>query len=313
MGQQANEDQAWQEQAKRVAHGIRRRVLDLTLQQNGCYLSQACSSAEILATMYTRVLNLAPSVAAPVPPPFPGVPGEDGIETFTGAAYHGPRAPELDRFIVSPAHYAVAVYAALIETGRLAPEVLASFNTDGSTVEMIGAEHSPGMELTTGSFGQALSQAAGIAAARRMKSETGRTWVFMSDGEFQEGQTWEALQTIAFHRLDKVGVIVDVNGQQVDGRMQDVMAVEPLVERVRAFGVTAIPVDGHDIEAIAQAAETQSAGKAVVVLAYTNPAQGISLLEARKPHLHYVRFKSDEERRQYREFLARMTAAERAG
>jgi len=307
-------EQTWQAVARRVAQGIRRRALELTIQQNGCYLSQACSAAEILATMYTRVLNLGPSEAPPVPPPFPGVPGEPGVETFTGAAYHGPRGPEYDRFIVSPAHYAVAIYAALIEVGRMSPEVLADFNTDGSTVEMIGAEHSPGMELTTGSFGQALSQAAGIAAARRLKGETGRTWVFMSDGEFQEGQTWEALQAIAFHRLDGVGVIVDVNGQQVDGRMEDVMAIEPLADRVTAFGARAIPVDGHDVEAIARAAETPPEGKAVVVLAYTNPAQGIDLLEARKPDLHYVRFKSDEERQQYRDFLARMTAAaERVG
>lgn len=311
MVTEAVNGQAWQDEARRMARGIRRRVLELTLQQNGCYLSQACSSAEIFATLYARVLNLGASEAPAVPPPFPGVPGNGNADAFTGAAYHGPRAPERDRFIVSPAHYAVAVYAALIEAGRMAPEVLAKFNTDGSTVEMIGAEHSPGMELTTGSFGQALSQAAGIAAARRLKGETGRTWVFMSDGEFQEGQTWEALQAIAFHGLDGVGVIVDVNDQQVDGRMRDVMAVEPLAARVSAFGANAIAVDGHDVEAIARAAETPRDGRAVVVLAYTNPAQGIHLLEARKPDLHYVRFKTDEERQQARELLAEMAPAER--
>jgi len=94
---------------------------------------------------------------------------------------------------------------------------LEQFNRDGSTVEMIGGEHSPGMEVMSGSLGQGLSQAAGIAMARRLKGETGRVWVFMSDGEFQIGQTWEAIQTISFYKLDNICVYVDVNGYQCDG------------------------------------------------------------------------------------------------
>ena len=102
----------------------------------------------------------------------------------------------------------------------MALEGLALFNQDGSTVEMIGAEHSPGHEITAGSLGQALSQVAGIAYARRRKGETGRNWVFMSDGEFQIGQTWEALEIIGFLKLDNIRIIVDVNGQQADGAMK---------------------------------------------------------------------------------------------
>jgi transketolase len=121
-----------------------------------------------------------------MPPPFAGPPSADNPYSFTGAGYHGERHPARDRFFVSPAHYALVVYAALIETGRLAAEALDLFNQDGSSMEMIGAEHSPGMEVTTGSLGQGLSQAVGVALARRMRKERGRVWVFLSDGELQE-------------------------------------------------------------------------------------------------------------------------------
>lgn len=296
----------WQRDAQRAAYGIRRRVLDLTIKKNGCYLSQACSSAEILATLYTKVLNLEPSTAPRFPPPFGGVPGSDNEGYVTGADYNGPRKPELDRLLISAAHYAVAVYAALGEVGRMDPEALEDFNTDGSTIEMIGAEHSPGMELTTGSFGQALSQAGGIALARRLRGEPGRVWVFMSDGELEEGQTWEAVQALAFHKLDNVSVYIDVNGQQVDGLTKDVMNIEPIVDRLEAFGAKAVKVDGHDVEALARAAETPHDGKPLFILAYTNPAQGIPLLEERKPKLHYVRFKSEDDKQQYIDFLRTM-------
>ncbi|MBI3763986.1 MAG: transketolase, partial [Chloroflexi bacterium] len=203
---------SWQAEARRVAQAVRRRVLEHTIKNNGGYLSQACSSAEILATLYTRVLNIGPSQAPAIPLPFPGVPGPQNPSAFTGALYNGPQAPHLDRLFISPAHYALALYATLIEVGRMAPEGLEQFNQDGSTVELIGAEHSPGMETTTGSLGQALSQAGGVALARKLRGETGRVWVFMSDGELQEGQTWEAFAALAHHRLDHVGIYFDING-----------------------------------------------------------------------------------------------------
>lgn len=304
--QRTDNEPTWQETADRVARGIRRRVLELTIAQNGCYLSQALSSADILATLYTRVINLGPSQAPQLPPSFSGVPGPDH-EGQSGAAYNGPQEPHLDRFLISAAHYAVAVYAALVEVGRMAPAGLAEFNTDGSSVEMIGAEHSPGYELTTGSFGQVLSQAGGIALARRLRGDTGRVFVFMSDGEFQEGQTWEAIQAMAFYKLDNIVVYVDVNGQQVDGRMKDVMNIEPISARLEAFGAGAVTVDGHNIEALAAAAESPiSAGKPLFVLAYTNPSQGVPLLDERKPYLHFVRFKDKAEIERYKAFLQQM-------
>ncbi len=297
----------WQEQAQRVAHNVRRRVLELTIERNGCYLSQTLSSAEILAVLYTKALDLGPSQAPALPPHFPGVPGQQGVGHGLGAAYNGPQAPDLDRLLISPAHYAVAIYATLVEVGRMSPQGLKQFNTDGSSVEMIGAEHSPGFELTTGSFGQALSQAGGIAMARRLRGETGRVFVFMSDGEFEEGQTWEAVQALAFYKLDNVVVVADVNGQQVDGLTKDVMNIEPIDARIEAFGGRAVEVDGHDVDALADAiANTEHREKPLFVLAQTNTTEGIPYLDERKPHLHFVRFKSDEEMARYQAFLDQM-------
>lgn len=292
------------EDTKRIAAGIRRRALELTIAQDGCYLSQALSSAELLATLYTRILNIGESTEPLDPGPFRGVPAP-GRHPL-GAGYNGPRSPEYDRLLLSAAHYAVAVYAALVELGRLAPEALFAFNQDGSSVEMIGAEHSPGMELTTGSFGQALSQAAGIALGRRLKGESGRVWVFMSDGEFEEGQTYEAIQALCHHGLDNVGVLVDVNGQQVDGPTKEVMNIEPLGDRLTGFGATVRVVDGHSVEEIQAAADTAHPGTPLFVLGYTDTARGIPLLEARKPYLHFVRFKDAGEKAQFEEFLASM-------
>lgn len=300
---------SWQATAHRVAAGIRRRVLEHTLRNNGGYMSQACSAAETLATLYTRLMNLGPSAAPAVPPPFPGVPGPGNDRYFTGALYNGPRAPELDRFYLSPAHYALVLYATLIEVGRMGPEGLRQFNQDGSTVEMIGAEHSPGMEVTTGSLGQGLSQAAGVALARKLRGETGLTWVYMSDGEFQEGQTWEALQALTFHGLDRVRIYVDVNGQQCDGLTDAVMPLGDLERKLEAFGMAVAVVDGHDPDALAAPALAAPAGRPLIVLAQTDPCRGLEPLRANAPKLHYLRFKSEEERARYEQVLREYEAA----
>ena len=298
--------QNWQAEARQVAAGIRRRVLEHTINNNGGYLSQACSSAEIWAMLYTHILKIGDSQAPMIPEPFPGVPSATNKNYFTGYAYNGPKAPDLDRFFLSPVQYALVLYATLVEVGRMAPEGLAMFNQDGSTVEMIGAEHSPGHEITAGSLGQALSQVAGIAFARRKKGETGRNWIFMSDGEFQIGQTWEALEIMSSLKLDNVNIIVDVNGQQADGAMKDVLDIEPINSRLEAFGAHVIKINGHDIEALAAAADSVPNGRPLVILAYTSPYQEIELLKSRFPKLHYVRFKSEQEREQYKAVLVDM-------
>ncbi len=293
---------------QKMADRIRLRVFEHVLANNGGYLSQACSSAELLAVLYNGGARLALLPAPLAPPDFVAVPGP-GRARVSGADFHGPRSPSLDRLIISPAHYALVVYSALIEAGRLDAAALESFNQDGSTVEMIGAEHSPGFETTTGSLGQALSTAGGVALARRMKKETGRVIVFMSDGEFQEGQTWEAFQALAFHKLNTVRVIVDVNGGQCDGPMESVMAIEPLAARLEAFGASTDSVDAHDVAALYEALNRET-GRPHVVLAYSNPTQNIPLLDERRPTLHYLRFTNAEERARYRNAFELMQEAQ---
>ena len=292
------EGDGWGE-VRRAAAGIRRRVMDHTITHAGGYLSQACSAAEILSTLYLKTLRLGPSVAPAVPRPFGGVPGPGNEAYLTGGGYHGEKGPDLDRFYLSPAHYALVLYTALVEAGRMAPEGLAQFNRDGSTVEMIGAEHSPGFEMMGGALAQTLSQAAGIALARKRRGEAGRTFVFLSDGEFQEGQTWEAIASMAFYRLDRMCAVVDVNGQQCDGLTKDVMSTEPLDARLEAFGARAIVVDGHDPAALHAAASEPADGRPRVILCRTDPCRGVEVLAKRRPKLHYVRFSSPAEREAY--------------
>ncbi|MSO43621.1 MAG: transketolase [Candidatus Planktophila sp.] len=291
---------------ERVAIGIRHRVLAHTLSNNGGYMSQACSSAELLASLYVGILSFS-TIGEPIDPPiFEGVP-KIGTRTYkTGVQFHGEKGPDYDRLISSPAHYALVIYAALIETGRLREDGLEHFNRDGSTVEMIGAEHSPGFETTTGSLAQALSQASGIALARKIRNESGRTWVFMSDGEFQEGQTYEALQAASFHRLSNLRVIVDVNRSQCDGPMDSVMTIEPLSLRIKAFGWDVSVVNGHDISAILKAAE-QVTSRPHMILCYTDPVRSLPILAERAPVLHYLRFTSAEERIRYENVYQEMT------
>lgn len=286
--------------AERIAAGIRRRVLAHVLANNGGYLSQACSSAELLAALYGSVLRLSPTPGPLLPTSFEAVPGADAPRV-SGGAFHGEPGPDLDRFIISPAHYALVVYSALIEAGRLDEAALDQFNKDGSTVEMIGAEHSPGFETTTGSLAQALSTAGGIALGRRLKGESGRTFVFMSDGEFQEGQTWEAVQALAHYRLDTVRVVVDVNRAQCDGPMDSVMSIEPLATKLKAFGASVDSVDGHSLPALIHSLEKPT-GKPHFVLAYTDPTRGVPLMEQRRPVLHYLRFTGPDERAEYERF-----------
>ncbi len=287
-----------------IALGIRRRVFFHTMKHNGGYLSQACSAAESLALLYNEFLTLGAPTLPKVPLPFRGVPSAHNPDAFTGAGYHGPFAPDYDRFFISPAHYALVIYSALIETGRMDENALDHFNKDGGSVEMIGAEHSPGMEVTTGSLAQGLSMAAGVAWTRKRRQEPGKVWVYMSDGEFQEGQTWECLAAISYHGINNLRVIVDVNRQQCDGAMSSVLDLGDLAARVSSFGVTCRSVDGHDLDALRQAANSAEAGKPLVILANTSPFQGMNFLQKRFPRLHYVRFKSAEERLEMQAALA---------
>lgn len=287
------------------ANGIRKRVLEHVLKHNGGYMGQACSSAETLSALYLAILNL-PKLEKPLlPRKFPGVPSKNNPNYFTGADFNGGHHPDFDRFYLSPAQYALVLYAALIEAKRMDEKGILEFNTDGSSVEMIGAEHSPGMEVTTGSLGQGLAQAIGSALARKLKNEKGNNVVFMSDGEFQIGMTWESFQTMSQFKLDNVKIYVDVNGYQCDGTTDDVMSVRDLENKAKAFGAHAVTINGHDIEALLQTKEIDHSGKPLVVFCQTLPYQGLPEFERNKPKFHYLRFRSDEEKNIYTEAFKR--------
>jgi transketolase len=279
-----------------IAFGIRRRVFEHTMHNGGGYLSQACSAAEQFAWLYNEELRLGDPTLPMVPKPFGGVPSAANADYRTGAGYNGPAHPIYDRLFIAPAHYALVAYATLIEVGRMAPAGLEMFNKDGSSVEMIGAEHSPGMEVHNGTLGIGLSTGAGLAYGRKRRGEPGRVWVYMSDGEVQEGQTWEAVQAAAHHGIDNLYAIMDVNRQQCDGAMDSVMNVGNIAQKLQDFGAAVVEIDGHDIEAMRRAARMPHPGKPLIILASSSPFRGMRFLERRFPNLHYVRFKSEEER-----------------
>jgi transketolase len=278
----------WVGATLRVAHNVRRRAAEVCAANNGGYLVQACGSAEILATLYTRLMDLGPSEGALRPAAFEGVPRPGGPE-LAGAIYNGDR----DRFFLSPAHYALGLYATLCEVGRLEDDVLGNVNADGSTLEMIGAEHSPGFEATTGSLGQALSVAVGQALVRKRFGRPGHVWVLISDGELEEGQTWEALQAAVNFKLDNLTILLDANGLQVDGWVKNIMNIEPIPVKVRAFGCKTVEVDGHDPAAIAAAMSERESERPLFVVCRTSPSRGVPSLENRH-QLHYIRFRPGE-------------------
>lgn len=297
--------EAWKDEIYKIAQDIRLRVFEHTIKNKGGYLSQACSSAEIFATLYKKVLNIGEAKEPIKPDRFKGVPGKTK-NYQTGAIYNGPKSSEFDRFILSPSQYSLVLYAALIAVGRMHEEGLSEFNKDGSIVEMIGAEHSPGMELMTGSLGQGISQAAGIAMARKLKGEKGRVVLFLSDGECQSGQFWEALQAMSYHKLDNMLAYVDVNGYQCDGKMTSVMNIEPFDKRLESFGARVFRIDGHNVDALAALGTLEPDGRPIFILCDTDPCRGIEILEKRKPKLHYVRFASEKEYEEYKAEFERM-------
>ncbi len=282
------------EEIQKAATRVRKNILRLAIERNGCYLGQACSSAEIFTSLYMRILKLGPSLGSMEALPFPGVPGPNNMDYPKGSLYHGAFAPDKDRFFVSPAHYASVVYCTLAEFGRISHEAIDKFNVDGWNLEMIGAEHSPGFECTAGSLGQTISIACGTAHARKIKKETGKVYVLLSDGEIQEGQAWEAFQAASFYHLDNLVVYIDVNGQQVEGYTKDVMNIEPLKARLEAFGAKTVDINGHDVQSLINASTTEYTGKPLVVLCRTSSAQGVPMLEKRKPFLHFVRIPKSE-------------------
>jgi transketolase len=220
--------------------------------------------------------------------PKPGAPGTRG-ESWLG---NGP-----DLLVISPAHYATAMYSALVATGRMDEEALIKCSKDGQLLEMIGAEHSPGMVVSSGSLATALSVCVGRAIARQKLNKPGFIWVFLSDGELQEGATWEALQLAKAMKLSNLKIVIDNNGMQVDGQMNNVMPIGAIEDKLRAFGCEVYDIDGNNLEEINLACKTALQDDSLsVILARTKPWTGFSFLLNRWENnkLHFIRLTETE-------------------
>jgi transketolase len=173
----------------------------------------------------------------------------------------------VDRFVLSPGHYAIVFYAAAAELGLLGEEELAGYGGDGSLLEAISTERTPLLDLTCGSLGQGHSGAVGFALSDTLTGTERRTVAFLSDGVLEEGQLWEAAMFAGHHGLSSLTVVLDANGSQVDGPISDVTTIEPVAAKWEAFGWTAFEVDGHDVGALTAALEAAAgaAGPAIVV------------------------------------------------
>jgi len=206
---------------------------------------------------------------------------------FFSKMRHNPKDPkwrERDRFILSKGHAAPVLYAALSLSGYFDASLLKTLRKLGSPLQGHPCSKTlPGVEISTGSLGQGLSIANGVAMGLRMDGLPSRVYCLLGDGETQEGQVWEAAMTAAHYKLDNLCAIIDNNGLQIDGHCCDVMHIEPIVDKWEAFGWNVIDIDGHDMAVILGAldlAETVR-GKPTMVVARTVKGKGVSIFEGK--------------------------------
>ena len=193
-----------------------------------------------------------------------------------------PHDPNRDRFVMSKGHCSPAVYPVLALRGFFPVDDLKMFRRiDGHMSGHVEMQYNPGVDMSTGSLGQGISVAVGMALAGKQAKKDYRVYSILGDGELAEGQVWEAMMSAAKYKLDNLCVCVDVNGLQIDGATKDVMPTEPLDKKFEAFGFHVITVDGHDFESIlnafAEAASTK--GQPTVLLAKTVKGKGVSFME----------------------------------
>lgn len=193
-----------------------------------------------------------------------------------------PKDPARDRFVLSKGHCSPALYATLAQRGYFPVEDLKLFRSIQAHLsghpDMVNV---PGVDMSTGSLGQGLSAAVGMALAAKLRGESYRTYAICGDGEIEEGQIWEAAMAAAKWKLDNLCAFVDVNGLQIDGRTADVMPSEPLDAKFAAFNWNVLKIDGHDMQAIldALAAAREEKGRPTVILAATVKGKGVSFME----------------------------------
>ena len=247
------------------AYRIRRFALRMGEVQGQGYIGQALGYADVLAVAYGHAMNYRP---------------ED------------PEWESRDRFLLSHGHYAIAFYAALIEAGIIPEEELETYGSDDSRLPMSGmATYTPGMEMSGGSLGQGLPIAVGMALGLRLKDNPAFVYNSMSDGELDEGSTWEGALAAAHHGLSNLICIVDLNNQQADGPSGKVLGFEPLADKWAAFGWHVQRVSGNDLPALVAAFDTARKlpdAKPRVILADTLMGKGVPFLEQREKN-HFIR------------------------
>jgi transketolase len=200
--------------------------------------------------------------------------------------YHGLLKPS-DQFVLSKGHSAGAYYVTLWTLGKLGDDDLRQFHKDGTRLS--GHPPPAGIDdslFATGSLGHGLGLASGLALAKRLKDEPGRVYCLMSDGEWNEGSSWEALIFAKHNRLDNLTILVDLNGLQGFGTTREVADLDPLAEKIRTFGLPAEEIDRHDLEAISRALRSDRGGLNAVV-ARTVKGNGVSFMEGRVES-HYL-------------------------
>jgi transketolase len=234
------------------------------------YIAQALGVADVLAVSYFHALRYRP---------------ED------------PYWEDRDRFLLSIGHYAIALYAALIEAGIVPADELETYGSDDSRLPMSGmAAYTPGMEISGGSLGIGLGIGVGMALGLRRKSSKSFVYNLMSDGELNEGPTWEAAMSAGHWKLDNLICIIDVNQMQADGPSMGVLSSEPLVAKWEAFNWHTQRVNGNDIGALVRAfdtARTVSEPKPRVIICDTKMAKGVPFLETREKS-HFLRVEAHE-------------------
>lgn len=252
------------------AYRIRRNAVLMGEVQGQGYIAQALDIADVLSVAYFHAMTYRP---------------ED------------PDWEGRDRFLLSNGHYAIALYAALIEAGVIPEEELESYGTDDSRLPMSGmAQYTPGMEMSGGSLGIGLSIAVGKCLGLKRKGSPSFIYTLFSDGELDEGSVWEAIMAAAHHKLDNLIAIVDINNMQADGPSTQMMGFEPLVPKLEAFGWYAQRVDGNDIEAVRAAfdrARQHPLPQPRMIVADTLMGKGVPFLETRDKS-HFIRIEAHE-------------------
>ncbi|MDD5020035.1 MAG: transketolase [Candidatus Omnitrophica bacterium] len=192
-----------------------------------------------------------------------------------------PGWPDRDRFHLSKGHCCPALYAVLAEQGYFSKDELWKLRKFGCLLQGHPERHTPGIEVCSGSLGQGLSVALGMSLAARLDHKDYRTYCLLGDGEIQEGNIWEAAMAAAHYKSDNLCAILDYNGFQIDGRVAEVMAVEPLADKWRSFGWYCIEADGHNMAAIHKAFATAKKikEKPTIIIAKTIKGKGVSFME----------------------------------